>query len=232
MTARAWLLIEHPGPWPEEAADAALPGPLRAAADLAGELGFRVQLIRRPGRQRRPEAAAAAGAPAGQAGPLPGGSLFAGWTAGPAPWLRHGDITGAEQLTAELAGLSEGRAPAFGSPVTGPLLLVCAHGRRDVCCARLGGPLARSLTQKHRGQVWETTHVGGHRFAANLVILPHGLYYGPVAASSADAAITAYRRGEVALDRYRGRAGQSQDVQAAEYARMQATTSRSLSDLV
>ena len=28
--SRAWLLIEHPGPWPHEAADAAMPAPLAA----------------------------------------------------------------------------------------------------------------------------------------------------------------------------------------------------------
>jgi hypothetical protein len=70
-------------------------------------------------------------------------------------------------------------APSFGEPAAEPLYLVCAHGRRDVCCARFGGPLARALSAAHPLQVWETTHVGGHRYAANLVILPHGLYYGP-----------------------------------------------------
>jgi hypothetical protein len=49
-----------------------------------------------------------------------------------------------------------------------------------VCCARLGVPLAQALAARHPGPVWETTPVGGHRFAANLVLLPHGLYYGPV----------------------------------------------------
>ena len=33
--SRAWLLIEHPGPWPHEAADAALPAPLRALVSAA-----------------------------------------------------------------------------------------------------------------------------------------------------------------------------------------------------
>ena len=50
--SRAWLLIEHPGPWPHEAADAALPAPLRALVVSAVELGIRVQMIRRPGRRQ------------------------------------------------------------------------------------------------------------------------------------------------------------------------------------
>lgn len=212
--SRAWLLIEHPGPWPERELDA-VPGPLRAAAQAAGELGIRVQLIRGPGRRRRPPVA----------------SVFTGWTAGRTPWLRRGDVSGARRLATDLPGLSAGRVPAFGRPAAGPLFLVCTHGRRDVCCARLGGPLARALAGQHPGQVWETTHVGGHRYAANLVILPHGLYYGPVGEESAAAAIAAYRRGEMELDRYRGRAGQPQAVQAAEYTRMRHTGSRSVSEL-
>ena len=215
-TSRAWLLIEHPGPWPEEAADAPLPRALRTLAGRAADLGVRLQLIRRPGRERQ-----AAGGPA----------VFAGWTAGASPWLRRGDRSGAGQLAGELTGLAEGCVPGFGTPVTEPLYLVCAHGRRDVCCARLGGPLARNLARRYPGRVWETTHVGGHRFAANLVLLPHGLYYGPVAGTSATAAITAYERGEVALDRYRGRAGQPPDVQEAEYARLQASPDRALASL-
>jgi hypothetical protein len=218
---RAWLLIEHPGPWPEEAAEASLPGPLRTAVDRAGELGVRFQLIRRPGRQGRRHRAAPA-------------AVFTGWTVGATPWLRRGDVTTAAvaaALARELAGLAGGRVPQFGVPAPGPLLLVCAHGRRDVCCARLGGPLARRLARTYPAEVWETTHVGGHRFAANLVILPHGLYYGPVAGSSAEAAIAAYQRGEVQLDRYRGRAGQPEEVQQGHYLAMKASGDRTLAGL-
>ena len=62
--------------------------------------------------------------------------------------------------------------------------------------------------------------MGGHRFAANLVILPHGLYYGPVGLEEATAAIEAYQRGAVAVERYRGRAGQPRAAQEAEHARL------------
>jgi hypothetical protein len=120
--------------------------------------------------------------------------VFTGWTAGETPWLRRHDLATAGALTRELDRVAEGQAPQFGLPVPDPLLLVCAHGRRDVCCARLGGPLARRLARTWPAGVWETTHVGGHRFAANLVILPHGLYYGPVAGSAAEAAVLAYQR--------------------------------------
>jgi hypothetical protein len=198
--SRAWLLIEHPGPWPHEAADAALPAPLRALVSSAVALGIRVQMIRRPGRR--------------QVGDVR--RVFAGWTAGREPWLRLGsslDLT--ERDLKELGG---GIVPSFGSSAVEPVFLVCTHGRRSVCCARFGGPLAQALAARHPGQVWESTHVGGHRFAANLVILPHGLYYGPVGLDAATAAIAAYQRGAVAPGRYRGRAGQPKPVQETEHA--------------
>ncbi len=200
--SRAWLLIEHPGPWPHEAADAALPAPLRALVSLAGSCGVRVQMIRRPGRRQAGEAR----------------TVFLGWVAGREPFLRRGAFPGLAER--DLKELAAGIVPSFGAPVAEPVFLVCTHGRRSVCCARFGGPLAQSLTARHPGQVWESTHVGGHRFAANLVILPHGLYYGPVGLEAASAAIGAYQRGAVAPDRYRGRAGQPRPVQQAEYARL------------
>jgi hypothetical protein len=120
----------------------------------------------------------------------------------------------------DLKELAAGIMPSFGVVWDDPLYLVCAHGKRNVCCARLGAPLAQALAARHPGPVWETTHVGGHRFAANLVLLPHGLYYGPVTVALAAAAIDAYQRGSVVVDRYRGRAGQPQAEQETEYARL------------
>jgi hypothetical protein len=224
--SRAWLLIEHPGPWPHEPADTPLPKPLRALVSSAVAFGIRVQMIRRPGRRQMGEVR----------------SVFAGWTAGSEPWLRRGevpagsaDLTGAELTGADLTGaeltgldlqrLSSGSEPSFGSPVSEPVFLVCTHARRSPCCGRFGAPIARALAARHPGQVWETTHVGGHRFAANLVILPHGLYYGPVGVDAATAAISAYQHGAITPGRYRGRAGQPKSTQQAEHALLTRTGS-------
>ena len=225
--SRAWLLVEHPGPWPAEAAEAELPDPLAGLVTFAAALDIRVQLIRRPGRRPASDLR----------------SVFTGWTAGGAPWLRHGQLpagplpsdplpagplpsdplpsdrgpAGFDLRELDLKELAAGITPAFGAPVTEPVYLVCAHARRDACCARFGAPLAQALATRHPGQVWETTHVGGHRFAANLVILPHGRYYGPVGVAQAAAAIDAYTEGTVSPWRYRGRAGQPKPEQQAEY---------------
>ena len=202
--SRAWLLIEHPGPWPHEPAEAVLPPPLAAAVCAAAALGVRVQMIRRPGRGR-------IGATR---------SIYAGWTEGAQPWLRHAEWS--EGRPDPLGGLdveklAAGSAPEFGSAVGEPVFLVCTHAQRSACCARWGGPLAQALGARYPGQVFQTTHVGGHRFAANLVILPHGLYYGPVGLDGAVAAIGAYERGEVTAGRYRGRAGQPRAEQEASH---------------
>jgi hypothetical protein len=63
------------------------------------------------------------------------------------------------------------------------------------------------------------------------VILPHGLYYGPVDTASATAALAAYQRGEIAPGRYRGRAGQHQGQQAARYRQMVEAGSFRLTEL-
>jgi hypothetical protein len=204
--ARAWLLIEHPGPWPHEAAEAAQPAPLTALVESAEEFGLRVQMIRRPGRR--------------QVGDVR--SVFLGWTADPEPFLRRAEVSASAPELAErdLKELAAGIVPSFGEVWDDPVFLVCTHGKRSACCARFGAPLAQTLAARHPGQVWETTHVGGHRFAANLVILPHGLYYGPVGVGPAAAAIDAYERGSVLPDRYRGRAGQPRAIQEAEHARL------------
>ena len=215
--SRAWLLIEHPGPWPHEPTEAPLPAPLRAMVCSAAESGIRVQMIRRPGRRRVSGTR----------------SVFAGWTAGGEPWLRRGEVPAesAPLTEGDLKELATGIPPSFGSPTDGPVFLVCTHGRRSACCARFGAPLAQALAARHPGQIWETTHVGGHRFAANLVILPHGLYYGPVGLDAATAAISAYQRGAVAPGRYRGRAGQPKPTQEAEQTLLASTGSLTVAAL-
>jgi len=216
VAARAWLLIEHLGPWAHSAVETPLPGPLAALAAEADQAGLRVQLIRRPlrsGKQGQPSL------------PRPDRlAAYAAWTGGPDPWLRRidRDITAGEPVVsqADLAVIAQGVAPAGAK--SGPLYLVCAHARRDRCCGRLGGPLARELAARYPEQVWETTHLGGHKHAANLALLPHGLYYGPVDLPAALGAIEAYERGEMTAHRYRGRAGHDQAWQQAEQSRLTA----------
>jgi hypothetical protein len=97
------------------------------------------------------------------------------------------------------------------------MFLVCTHGRRDKCCAKFGYPLYKALHASTDEAVWQSSHVGGDRFAANLVCLPHGLFYAHVTESAGQKIIEEYREGRIVLDKYRGRACYSHPVQAAEF---------------
>jgi hypothetical protein len=73
------------------------------------------------------------------------------------------------------------------------------------------------------GSVWQTSHVGGHRFAANVIFLPHGIYNGRVRADQVASLVDDYRHGRLTPYNYRGRAHYSPEVQAAEYYLMEQT---------
>jgi hypothetical protein len=179
-----------------------LPAPVASAIDEAGRVGVRPQLIRRTGRRRA----------------TPPLWAYTGWSYGSEVWVEGRELGDPAELAGlDLAAVAAGVRPGFGEPVTDPLLLVCAHGRRNACCARTGAPLARDLHARFGDLVWETTHVGGDRYAANLVCLPHGLYYGNLGSAEAIQAVEAYLSGDVALKRLRGRAGLPEPAQAAEH---------------
>lgn len=200
--AGGWLLVEHPGPWGAKLEEMPLPEPVAAAFEAARRVGVRPQLIRRTRRRRA----------------TPPLQVYVGRSLGPAPWLEGRELATADELAElDLAAVAAGERAGFGSPVTETLLLVCAHGRHNACCARLGGPLARQLHDRFGDAVWETTHLGGDRYAANLLCLPYGLYYGNLTLDEAVAAAEAAGRGEIVLNRFRGRAGLAEPAQAAEH---------------
>jgi hypothetical protein len=202
--ARSWLLIEHPGPWPERV-EQLPPGPVGDAVRAAQAIGVRPQLIRRPGRRRLTP-------------PLQVYVGHSGVNEADDVWLEGRELADPAELAGlDLRAVADGERPGFGEPVEDPVLLVCTHGRRNACCARTGGPLARHLAERFESFVWETTHVGGDRFAANLVCLPHAIYYGDLGRDEATAAVEAYLKGQVSTVRLRGRAGRSEPVQAAEH---------------
>ena len=74
--------------------------------------------------------------------------------------------------------------------------MVCTHGKRDRCCAKYGRPLYDALRREADSSwVWQSTHVGGDRFAGNVVILPQGLYYGRVEPEDASGLLAAHAAG-------------------------------------
>lgn len=62
-------------------------------------------------------------------------------------------------------------------------LFICTHGAIDACCATFGYPIYTLLrhmarNSEHRFRVWRCTHFGGHRFAATVLDMPEGRYWG------------------------------------------------------
>lgn len=122
------------------------------------------------------------------------------------------DHGGGALLPADLPGHDELVTP-------GPLVLVCAHGRRDRCCAQRGAPLFDALLPHlDASSLWLSSHHGGHRFAANVLVLPWGVQLGRVEAAEAArvAALLLDRR--IPLERFRGRTLDPPRMQAADVA--------------
>ncbi|MEI8080304.1 MAG: sucrase ferredoxin [Actinomycetes bacterium] len=99
-----------------------------------------------------------------------------------------------------------------------PLLLICTNGKRDACCAQLARPVADSLgtQERWRDRVWESSHLGGHRFAPTGLQLPHGWVHGRMDPENAAALMTAADAGAVDLTRVRGRSSLSPAAQVAD----------------
>lgn len=109
-----------------------------------------------------------------------------------------------------------------------PLYLVCSNGRRDRCCALFGLELYYNLQTIAGDMVWQTTHVGGHRFAANVLTFPDGTYHGRVHTGDVDTFYATRERGEVGLAFLRGRSCYEKVVQAADYYLRRETGERDL----
>ncbi|HEX9766050.1 MAG TPA: sucrase ferredoxin [Nitriliruptorales bacterium] len=180
-TASEWLLVEHVASW-EHDATASLPEPARSAVAGWVKAGNRrVQLIRRPSRRLSGD-----------------GHLVA------VADLARGTIVGTRVASLEAVNVPEG-----GEPVTGPLVLVCVHGRRDRCCAEHGRAVVDALTREMPGQLWESSHLGGHRFAATAALLPSGRVLGRLSPATAAHAIRRALDGEP-TGHDRGQAGLSE----------------------
>lgn len=121
-----------------------------------------------------------------------------------------------DALKYDLAEVASGRDLQGGELCDGPLFLVCTHGRRDKCCAKFGTPLYNALSEQAGDRVWQSSHVGGDRFAGNLVCFPHGLFYAHATPEAGRRVADAYRAGRVVTEGLRGRACYSHHIQAAE----------------
>jgi hypothetical protein len=207
-----WILIEYRGLWAHDAIDGStLSKPVKAhLVDLRKRLPHaRILFVRRTGRRSRD------------------GLLAHVARSGPdEPQLRCVEFELYDDLL-------EVDLAAAGRPVDHPLFLVCTHGKHDRCCAKFGRPLYDAVREQVEDEwVWQSSHVGGDRFAGNLVVVPDGVYYGRVEPGEAWAVVEAALERRVHLPLYRGRSRYGFAAQAAEIAVRERTGSTELDDVV
>ena len=189
----SWFLLEVTDPWaPKPLESEAFSESVRDRLALWSQRPrSRLQLIRRPGRSgKRPLLMVVSSAPDRRGGAI-------------RELDRYEDI-----LDIDL--------DALGLEPIEPICLVCAHGRRDRCCGLLGSAVFRAI-QAEQVDVWQTSHLGGHRFAACALWLPQGSMHGRLRPKHASAFVAAQKAAELGdLDLFRGNCAYDRPTQAAE----------------
>ena len=200
---KRWLLLEQPGSWGRDALTQS-----RLAADTARALranaqaaGVRIILIRRGVRMSSDKR-----------------QCYFVRTDGCDLYQAHLDLDNVDDLVdVDLGPLRDGGPIPDATERNDPLFLVCTHGRHDQCCSIRGNQVSRVACAHPTADAWECSHIGGDRFAANVVCFPHGLYYGRVTPADVSGLMDDYTRGTLSLEHYRGRCCHLFPVQAAEY---------------
>lgn len=196
-----WLLVEQPGSWGSD-----------ALLRLSGAAG--VELRRRARAARTRIVLIRRGARFADTGR----NCYFARTQDCDTYLAHVSVDSLDELIdVDLTALERGDPVPGATTTAGPMFLVCTHGRHDACCSIRGNLVSRAACAIEGADAWECSHIGGDRFAANLVCFPHGIYYGRVRPDDTRALVDGYRAGRISLSHYRGRCCYSFDVQAAEY---------------
>jgi hypothetical protein len=206
--AKTWLLLEYRGIWGSKAFDeSSLPQHVKdhLSQALATLPAAKLQLISHHARSTHT-----------------GITFFLGQSRDQEPRLYEFHLGSYDSLLEmDFSAILAGARPAVLR--ARPLILVCTNGRRDACCARWGMATYNAIAEAaekariHEDAVWQTTHVGGHRLAPNVLSFPAGVYYGRVQPDEGQTLVEHIIRGEIYLERLRGRSCYTPVVQAAEY---------------
>jgi hypothetical protein len=203
--APRWLLVAYGGAWAAKRELDLAEGISPEVRDRLQAVDARAQLVR-----RREDV---------------GPTLFLAVTIPGQERLHRLDLSRWEDaLDLDLDGILDGSVPWAEAK---PIFLVCTHGRRDACCALHGTALFAAMSAVRPDQVWQSSHLGGHRFAAVCTALPSGVVYGRLTPGDAGALVAAEEAGEVYDPaKIRGRSGWPAAVQAAEVALRERTGER------
>lgn len=212
----AWLLIEQPGAWgPDALTDSNFPSTV--ALEMARIApSVRILLIRRR--------TASSNGPIFFKAHSGGGGRNPSLVSAPLP-------DPAALLEVDFEALSHGD-PGPGTTIDHPIYLVCTHGRHDICCADNGRPLYRAMSRYRPNRTWEVSHIGGDRFAGNLLVLPRGDYFGRLEPGDTERLVSGYEAGRLDLAHHRGRSILPRLVQAAEHFVRESQGLSGLDDLV
>lgn len=198
--AQVWFALEYPARWGHKAwEESSIDAAIREQVDaqLKQIPGARLLLIRQKDRAPRPRFFAA--------------------VLGDAPALYKFELEDYAGMAAlDLAAMVAGAEQYAAQRTREPILLVCTNGQRDACCVLHGVAVYNALHRQFGAVVWESSHHGGHRFAANLLALPSGRSYGRLRAENAVTVAQAVLDGQVPLAYCRGYSAWPEPAQAAE----------------
>lgn len=94
--------------------------------------------------------------------------------------------------------------------LVGRWVFVCVHAARDERCGRCGPPLLDALRRACEAEglddvtVRATSHVGGHKYAANVLVYPDGVWYGYVTPEDVPRLVGHLRGGRLIKELHRG----------------------------
>lgn len=191
-----WIMLEYRRAWTAKALnDNQLQAPTQAwlektVSDFAERgLTARAQFIRRPERTETIQLFVA------QAGRLGGLSMNS-----------ETDLHELDLATTELPEVNQTQ------------YFVCVNAKRDICCAKFGRPTYTAIYQQVQGRAWQTTHVGGHRYAPNVLTLPQSALYGRVTPNDVPEFLADTENERLARKFLRGQTRYSPVAQIAEHA--------------
>jgi hypothetical protein len=159
---------------------------LKKSLDAVAESGVRINLIQRPGMDKHHH----------QIFLMPERQRFS---------VERG------QLASFITALQAGRCLAKWQqpPLENDLVLCCTHGKKDKCCAKYGYQAYKALattTAEHSlpFDIWESSHLGGCRLAASIIVLPNVRKYGRITPEQALPFLKAEASNERYLPGFRG----------------------------
>lgn len=208
---KVWFIIEQPGAWGENALlDSALPPGfgqdlLETVTDPA--IGIAVA--------RRPDIAAAERRTTRRR------RLWLAHTAPGGIRMRAGSLDDIRDvLKWDWQAILRGELPAIGRRSADPVLFICTNGKRDACCAIEARGIVDALRPDPEltGQVYEISHLGGHRFAPTGLLLPWGINVGRLSIESTQAVLADAWNGRINPEVMRGRTALPAWAQSAEIA--------------